>query len=263
MGRIGIYLLLALAAVVGLLFFDDPVVIGLLTGVSTGLLIPVIDLWATYPYPWNIYINTVRLRNTDVRISVSYLIRIEVDGRYLLIRGSRFPDQFQPVGGVYKFNPSAIEKFRSWNLTSDNFIPIDKVSEDDLRVRVKGRYLLSFVKWFDSGKNREQGAFREFYEELVIGGGLPPSIFAGLRFDFRRRHINKIRYSDHAQSHELLIADIFDAICSDSQGEQLKSFTSCDPSRYAWVDSDRIRRLGGVPGQVPTISIARTATWLL
>ncbi|PZS24308.1 MAG: hypothetical protein DLM60_00615 [Pseudonocardiales bacterium] len=263
MSRISIYLLLILASAVALFFVHDPVVVGLLTGVSTGLLIPIIDLWATHPYPWNVYIHTVRLRNSDVRISASYLIRIEVDGRYLLIRGSRYPDQFQPVGGVYKFNPSAIEKFRSWNLQSDNFIPIDKVSEDDLRVRVKGRYLLSFLKWFDSGRNREQGAFREFYEELIVSGGLPLSILTDLRFDFRRRHINEIRYSDYAQSYELLIADIFDAVCSDSRGDQLRSATSYDTSKYVWVDGDRIRRLGAVPGQAPTISIARTATWLL
>ncbi|MFR7650579.1 MAG: hypothetical protein ACLUYK_04905, partial [Eggerthella lenta] len=41
-----------------------------------------------------------------IRISAAYLFRIKIDERYLLILGGNI-DQYQPVGGVYKFFPSA------------------------------------------------------------------------------------------------------------------------------------------------------------
>nr|WP_241158244.1 hypothetical protein [Adlercreutzia sp. ZJ138] len=37
-------------------------------------------------------------------MSAAYLFRIKVGGKYLLIRGNRIKDQYQPVGGVYKGN---------------------------------------------------------------------------------------------------------------------------------------------------------------
>ena len=44
-------------------------------------------------------------RDKDIRISISYLFRIKVKGKYLLVRGDRIKNQFQPVGGVYKRLP--------------------------------------------------------------------------------------------------------------------------------------------------------------
>ena len=37
---------------------------------------------------------------------------------------------------------------------------------DDLRIFIKGRYLLKFMEWFDSMKDREYDPYREFCEEL-------------------------------------------------------------------------------------------------
>ena len=44
----------------------------------------------------------IRYREKNIRLSFSYLFRIEVDGKYLLVRGHRMNNQFQPIGGVYK-----------------------------------------------------------------------------------------------------------------------------------------------------------------
>jgi hypothetical protein len=263
LSRIIVYTVLAVASAAALLFVKDPTVVGLLTGITTGLVIPVIDIWVNHPYGPNIMVGAIRFRRTEVRVSVSYLIRVEFQGKYLLIRGNRFPDQFQPVGGVYKFNPSALEKFRSWGLRSDDFVPIDEVSADDLRIRVLGRHLPSFLKWFESGKNREQGASREFYEELVHNGPLPASLLPKVRFDFRRRHINKLRYSDFVQCHELLVADIYDLVCTEAQVELIRSATTAHESTFVWVEPDRIKRLGAISGQVQTMKISQTAQWLL
>src|SRR5437868_1126300 len=49
-----------------------------------------------------LYIQThTKYRNNKIRMSISYLYQIEVQGKYLLVKGHRIPNQFQPVGGVY------------------------------------------------------------------------------------------------------------------------------------------------------------------
>src|SRR5690606_24412106 len=48
--------------------------------------------------------NFTKIKDEDVRFSISYLIRIEIpdSSKFLLVRGHRIKDQMQPVGGVYK-----------------------------------------------------------------------------------------------------------------------------------------------------------------
>ena len=43
--------------------------------------------------------------NKNVRLSCAYLFRIRYNNKYLLIRGNRI-DQYQPIGGVYKYYDS-------------------------------------------------------------------------------------------------------------------------------------------------------------
>ena len=45
--------------------------------------------------------------NKDIYISFSYLYRIEIEGKYLLVRGELLDDRYQPVGGVYKYYQEA------------------------------------------------------------------------------------------------------------------------------------------------------------
>ncbi|MGB4438858.1 MAG: hypothetical protein WBJ13_06445, partial [Sedimentibacter sp.] len=106
------------------------------------------------------------LWNTEIRVSISYLFQIKADNKYLLIKGSRI-DQYQPVGGVFKMLESFKETKRNFELSDDDHLPIDGTSKDDLRVRVKGKYLVKLLKWFYTRKNREVGVHREFYEEMI------------------------------------------------------------------------------------------------
>ena len=48
-----------------------------------------------------LFIQSVIHYNKDIRFSISYLYRIKIDDKYLLIKGSKI-EQLQPVGGVYK-----------------------------------------------------------------------------------------------------------------------------------------------------------------
>lgn len=49
-----------------------------------------------------ITLKTITKFNKEIRISVAYLYKIKIDGSYLLTKGSKI-DQYQPIGGVYKY----------------------------------------------------------------------------------------------------------------------------------------------------------------
>lgn len=53
----------------------------------------------------------------------------------------------------------------------------DDISKDDLRFRVKGKYALDVIKWFESRKDRETTYDREFNEELIEDHGFDKDIF--------------------------------------------------------------------------------------
>ena len=76
--------------------------------------------------------------NTVVRISFSYLYRIKVGDKYLLIKNDRGTDKYQPIGGVYKFEEG--EKLilkNKFQIIDDSKIPIDESSYNDYRLRLK------------------------------------------------------------------------------------------------------------------------------
>ena len=100
-----------------------------------------------------------------IRISASYLFNIQLDNYYLLIKSER-RNQYQPIGGCYKYFPNA-EEF----LLSIGAIPEKKSngidSLMDLRLLIPTDSINAFIKWYISGQNRETTYDREFNEELV------------------------------------------------------------------------------------------------
>ncbi|WP_374108930.1 hypothetical protein [Pseudonocardia sp. ICBG1293] len=221
MSRFWIYLIGIATAVGILLNVTGSIAVGVWTGVATGLLVPLIDAAVSNFRYMRLAYWSVRLANKHVRISVSYLFRIEVDGRFLLVRGHRYPGQFQPVGGVYKFADSVRDRFARWHVQNDDLIPIDSVSSDDLRVRVPGRNLIPFIRWFESGMNRESGPWREFCEELIVPGHLAFEDFWNVRSEYVRTRINPVRFSQYADSYELLVADIYRLDPSEAQKRRI------------------------------------------
>jgi hypothetical protein len=202
-------------------------------------------------------------RNTLVRVSISYLYRIELNGSYLLIKGRRFPEQYQPVGGVYKIAPSGKSFLRQLGALDDTLVPIDHTSRGDLRNRVPATKVLSLIRWFDSGRDRETGPWREFQEELLASGLVDPTDFPYLVHAYIRRHIEPLRWSDYAQSYELLIADIFELIPQGRQSDALSQAALRHPDKLRCVSAEQILRRGAVPGQNFESPIAATAAWTL
>ena len=134
--------------------------------------------------------------NKEVRLSISYLFRIEVDGKYLMVKGNRLKRQYQPVGGVYKYYPEAKPVLERMKFNLDTKMG-NTDETDDLRIRIKGKYLLTFMEWFMSMENREYDPQREFKEELIDTGLLPAQSFEILKYRKVGVHNDGIKYSTY------------------------------------------------------------------
>lgn len=78
-----------------------------MAGVVAGAFLgPLINIMTENGRFLRLFFYSLRNWRRYVRVSISYLYRIRVESEYLLIKGGRF-DQYQPVGGVYKYYPSA------------------------------------------------------------------------------------------------------------------------------------------------------------
>lgn len=202
-------------------------------------------------------------KSKDIRISISYLFRIKVKGKYLLVRGERIKRQFQPVGGVYKVLPEAIETFNKLRIKDDDCIPIDDNSENDLRLRVKGENIPKFLKWYNSGRQREVSVFREFYEELIRTGILERDIFPYINYRHIYRKQTDIRFSDYFNCYEILIAEVFELIPDKQQEKELiKLMVEQENQKYIWVDEKTIRSRGVSTEHLDQF-ISKTSQWII
>lgn len=240
----------------------NSIIVAIATGLIAGALIPLIDNTIQARRYLKLAVQSLRYWNESVRISASYLFRIEVDGRFLLVRGNRFP-QFQPVGGVYKSTERGNPALRRIGAVDDSLIPFDSQLEKDLRIRIKGKQLLPFLFWFESERGRERDPWREFHEELVAPGYLSLAAFPYISYEILQRRVNPLRYSHQAQCRELLIADIVELIPTADQLEELRRLKAEGEPSIRWVTADSITRLATEPGLPTSEDIAVTASWTL
>ncbi len=194
--------------------------------------------------------NFTKIKHEDVRFSISYLIRIKIPGtsKFLLVRGHRIKDQLQPVGGVYK-KINSFSEFEKWGYKEDcatKGIKSDDVSQNDLRFRVKGKYIIDVIKWFESRKDRETTYEREFNEELIDDLGFDPNIFYTKSFREVQKVMKVFGYSTFHQCYEVLIYDIVEFIPTSEQELELKKLIG-SPRRssdnFMIVDISEIERL--------------------
>ncbi|WP_201761666.1 SMODS-associated NUDIX domain-containing protein [Nonomuraea sp. K271] len=235
---------------------------GLVGGLATGLAIPLMDAILANRRYLKLSWYSFRYRNSNVRISVSYLFRIKLEGKYLLVKGRRRPG-YQPVGGVYKITPGGKAFLGKIGALDDDLLPIDDISGDDLRIRVPAKNLVSFVRWFESGESRETSPWREFYEELIAPKILATAIFPYIYHEYIRREYRPLRFSTYAQSRELLIADIYELIPTPSQFDALSALQRSGHPDVLWAPEEQIRRRGAMPGRNHEIEIAEPAIWIM
>jgi hypothetical protein len=196
-----------------------------------------------------------RYRRKMVRISAAYLFRIKVDGKYLLVKGNRFP-HYQPVGGVFKVSPKGKSFLESIEAQDDELIPIDQTSEADLRIRLMGASLPRFYGWFDSRSGREDAPWREFQEELIATSILPASPFPYIFHEYQGRIVDRIRFSPYANSHEIIMADIYELLPTREQEDALRLTLTAERGEFGWFTSEEIKRRGVLPGVSNVMPIA-------
>ncbi len=202
--------------------------------------------------------------DTEVRFSISGLVRIEYGGRYMLVKGARI-DQFQPVGGVFKALPSAMPELRRLGMKSDSKFPIDADSVGDLRVMLPLRSCTKFLQWYLEGRGRETSPWREFYEELIEPGHLSASHFMSAAFDHIGRKVKGIHFSEHFQCYEILIAELFALSPTAKQEVELDcAMQRGNRPEIIWASPSLIRSRGfDLASQKQIQTISETSSWLL
>ena len=168
--------------------------------------------------------------NKSVYVSFSYLFKMEVDGKYLLIKGNRLKKQFQPIGGVYKYYPEAKPFLEKLKYKPDNRM-INDGETNDIRLSIPGKNILKFIDWFKKMENREYDPTREFNEELIETGLLPKELFT--KFKYRKIYIHNVGFTyyfgdnTHKSNRlEFIYADIFEIVLTSEQKEAIKKAVS-------------------------------------
>jgi hypothetical protein len=182
--------------------------------------------------------------NTSVRLTVAYLFRIEVNGKYMLIKRHKNDfTGFQPVGGAYKyFKEENSANFDKLGITPCNHVPRDGATENDLRIVIKKRKkILEFFKWFDSRENREIDPWREFCEELIESGLLPSNVFKHIKYTYVGQHQEGILRNEDYPIDQFRHADIFELrLENDAQKNAIKGLEK-NPN-IAFVTSEEIKK---------------------
>lgn len=262
MNRIIIYLILFFVFGVSAFFITNDKISSILIGLCSSIVLLIIDhIILIYNRIRLIILCYTKYRKSYIRFSISYLFKIKVLDKYLLVRGHRLKDQFQPVGGVYKRFSSSNSFFRKHKILDDEFIPIDDISKDDLRILVPAPKVWKFLKWFNSKKERELSPEREFKEELIKTNILSEKHFESINYTYIGREETKIKFSEYFQCYEILIADIYELECSDIQIVELKKTQLKNSNEYIWVNAETIRKRGYQKDD--HVRISDTAKWIL
>lgn len=180
-----------------------------------------------------------------IRISFAYLYRIKVGNKYLLVQNLRNTGKYQPVGGVYKFRPSEKTELKNrFHVMDDNKIPIDESSRNDYRLRMENRYLRKFMRRFDSRKAQREGIEdlgREFKEELINAEIVH---WTQIQYRYCGRHVSELKFGDHFQIYELLMADVVELIPTAEQEADLKKLLDSPSNQYRFATAQQIKCLG-------------------
>lgn len=200
----------------------------------------VIDFFKNTKGYIKIWLGMIGHSKESIRISCGYLFRIKMENKYLLIKGKRI-EQFQPIGGVYKYYSSFNDVKNSLNITEEQNTSF--FEEGDLRVYVPGKNVLKFIRWFNSGKNREVNVTREFYEELIEPGYLPENTLINAKFEFVKQAECKLGYSNAFRCREVLIHNIYEVTFLDSTYlEKLNSVINQGEKNLRFVSQIDIER---------------------
>lgn len=198
----------------------------------------------------NAMLYKTKYRNDEIRLSVAYLIRIKRRDKYLLVKNTKILEQFQPVGGVYKYNREGLDFLRSLKFRNDDGYTANDGNRNDLRIRIKGNEILKFARWFKKRQGREITAYREFKEELLDTGILEEGNFEENDVDLRyeRTNIGDMKFSQHFDCNEILIRDIYEFRPNSIQEKEIEKLLD-GSEKYRFFSYNEIKRLGKISGE--------------
>ncbi len=262
-----IYFILSIIMFIVLSLTDNNILVSITTSAIVTLIFSITQYFLEdNKYPRDFYLSYITktfFRRKDIRFSISYLFKIKIGQEYLLVKGNRIKGQFQPVGGVYKFYSGIHNRFKEWQVKDDDNIAIDELSKNDLRVRVKGKYVMKFLEWFRSNSYRETSAEREFIEELIETKLIPLDEFHKIQYQFSKRIQTPLKKEKRFNCYQILIADIYEIILTIKQEEILQNLKLEKNESYIWAREDDIKKLGYEKGNSDSIVISPTAEWIL
>ena len=122
-----------------------------------------------------------------IRISCSYIFKIETSGHYLLVKDEQGRNNFHPVGGVYKYDPDSIDIAERFEGEYDGLFDDGSDTRYDLRITIDRKKFKKFKKWFCTEKQRENtnDLSREFKEELIDRNILPEDVFEHIKYKYK------------------------------------------------------------------------------
>ncbi len=192
---------------------------------------------------WKSY---VIYRNKEVRFSISYIFRIKVRDKYLLVK-NRKGNYYQPVGGAYKTLPGIEAIFKKYKVAPDNrFETSHGIAKNDLRFRVKGKNVFNIIRWFNSRENRETSQWREFCEELITSNIINNKhAFRYIDYEYATTLQTPMKKAKRLDCQEILIFEIFDLIPNDEQKIELeRMLAGGDTNEVKFADETLIYNLG-------------------
>ena len=190
-----------------------------------------------------------------VRFSMSYLYRIKVNDKYLLVKNSNW-DHYQLVGGKYKRLALTQKILNDFDAVDDLKMPTNGLKKDDLAVFIPAGNAIKFIDWFNSGKDREISHWREFYEELIDGKGklLDQKTFPYANYNFRKSVCTPLKRASNWNCWEILQYDVLDFIPNAEQEKKLEELCQKGDSDYIkWADASLIQSLGFDSRQSKTV----------
>ena len=191
--------------------------------------------------------------STEVRISTSAILRIELDGRYLLVRNLHRPETFAPFGGVYK---SFLEAKRNLDSFSFRREIVDSDMRGDIRGYIATDSLARFKEWFSSEIERESASDclrRELREELTDVGLSDTLIPTGLRFQHIRTVEEGPEFIPSLGCKQFRVFDVYEIVEESRESQQLVQtlFENANSSSdLVLVDAESAKRGRASSGQV-------------
>lgn len=181
----------------------------------------------------------IKYYNKEIRLSVSYLMKIEIDNKYLLIWNEK-RHTFTPIGGVYKYFDDAKGQLAAMGYSSG--VDFDKsTSKNDLRIKIKVNKIYDFFKWFSEGIGREHSVSRELHEELLIDNKSDKCALLCKMEYYKLKTVVRHRNEDH-KGHELHCFDIFVWKMNERDEKIFRDMITKYPKIYILASKDEINQ---------------------